>query len=124
QFDYKIEAGNSGMQYRSKVIDEEKFIVGGYQADIEAGPTYTGINYEERGRGILAERGQRVTIADDGSKSVENFGERDVLAKKIDAATWNHYRIVANGNTLSHYINDQLMSEVIDNQEDKAAKSG
>ncbi len=124
QFDYKIQAGNSGIQYRSKVIDEDKFIVGGYQADIEAGPTYTGINYEERGRGILAERGQRVTIAADGSKSTEQFGERDALAKKLKPAGWNHYRIVANGNQLSHYINDHLMSEVIDNQEDKAAKSG
>lgn len=124
RFDYKIQAGNSGIQYRSKVIDEEKFIVGGYQADIEAGPTYTGINYEERGRGILAERGQRTTIAADGSKTVENFGDRDALAKKLKPADWNHYRIVANGNQLSHYINDQLMSEVIDNQEDKAATSG
>lgn len=124
RFDYKIEVGNSGIQYRSKVIDEEKFIVGGYQADIEAGPTYTGINYEERGRGILAERGQRVTIAADGSKSVENFGDRDALAKKLNSAGWNHYRIVADGVKLSHYINDELMSEVIDNQADKAAQSG
>lgn len=124
RFDYKIDAGNSGMQYRSKVIDEEKFIVGGYQADIEAGPTYTGINYEERGRGILAERGQRVTIAADGSKSVEKFGDRDALAKKLNTEGWNHYRIVGDGIKLSHYINDQLMSEVIDHQADKAAQSG
>src|SRR5690606_25641839 len=98
RLDYKIEAGNSGIQYRSKVIDEQKFIVGGYQADMEAGPTYSGINYEEQGRGILAERGQRVTIAADGSKAVEQFGDRDALAKKLNSAAWNHYRVVANGN--------------------------
>ncbi len=124
RLDYKIDAGNSGIQYRSKVIDEEQFIVGGYQADIEAGPKYTGINYEERGRGILAERGQRVTISADGSKSVERFGDGAELAKKLNPASWNQYRIVANGNKLSHYINNELMSEVIDNQADKAATSG
>ncbi len=62
---YKIEGGNSGIQYRSH--DHGDFVVGGYQADIDSTPTYSGINYEERGRGILAERGQRVTIAADGT---------------------------------------------------------
>ncbi len=124
RLDYKINAGNSGIQYRSQIIDEEKFIVGGYQADIDSTPRYTGINYEERGRGILAERGQRVTIAADGSKTVEDFGDPVELAKKLEAGGWNHYRVVAEGNRLSHYINDVLMSEVIDNQVDKAAKSG
>src|SRR6185369_381922 len=31
---YKIVGGNSGVQYRSRVIDDTKFIVSGYQADI------------------------------------------------------------------------------------------
>ncbi len=57
---YRIVNGNSGIQYRSKVFEQGKFgpIVGGYQADFEAGTTYSGILYEERGRGILAQRGQ------------------------------------------------------------------
>ena len=45
---------NSGIQYRSKVLDPANWVVGGYQADMEAGPTYTGILYEERIRGIMA----------------------------------------------------------------------
>jgi hypothetical protein len=44
---FKISAGNSGVQYRSRVLDEARFIVSGYQADIEAEHAYTGINYEE-----------------------------------------------------------------------------
>src|SRR6188768_2765754 len=40
---------NSGIQYRSKVVDAAGWVVGGYQADMEAGPTYTGILYDERG---------------------------------------------------------------------------
>src|SRR5512143_3452495 len=50
---------NSGIQYRSKVVDPANWVVGGYQADMEAGPTYTGILYEERmTRGIMAARGE------------------------------------------------------------------
>ena len=124
RLDYRIQAGNSGIQYRSQIIEADKFIVGGYQADIDATSKYTGINYEERGRGILAERGQRVTIAADGAKTVEDFADREDLAKELDPDGWNHYRVVARGNRLSHYINDVLMSEVIDNQEGEAEKSG
>ena len=36
---------NSGIQYRSKVTDPRQWVVGGYQADMEAGPSYTGILY-------------------------------------------------------------------------------
>jgi hypothetical protein len=116
--------GNSGIQYRSRVFDEAKFIVGGYQADIDLDLTYSGINYEERGRGILAQRGQRVTIAQDGSKEVETFGDSAELGSKIAKGQWNRYRIVCKGNRLSHLINDQLMSETIDQQSEKSSSSG
>lgn len=121
---FKIVGGNSGIQYRSKVVDDMKWIVGGYQADVDSSPTYTGINYEERGRGILADRGQKVEIASDGKKTVTEFGKKDELQKLIKKEDWNDYRIVAQGNHLQHFINGTLMSETIDNQGDKAAKTG
>jgi hypothetical protein len=114
EFDYQLgDAGNSGIQYRSRVLNEADFVVGGYQADIDASLKFAGINYEEKGRGILAQRGQRVSIGD----GVE-------LGKAIQAGQWNHYRVVADGPRLSHYINGKLMSEVIDHQEGKAAAAG
>lgn len=124
ELDYKIQGGNSGIQYRSKILNESDFVVGGYQADIDATMKFAGINYEEKGRGILAQRGQRVTL--EKSKDdwkVSEFGDATELGKKIHDG-WNHYRIVAQGNKLSHYINDQLMSEVIDNNQEKAQQSG
>jgi hypothetical protein len=131
ELDYKLvpgdaqnPGGNSGIQYRSKVIKEDDFVVGGYQADIDLTLKFSGINYEEKGRGILAQRGQRVTIDKAGEKKAEDFGDAKELGNSIKGEQWNHYRIVAEGNTLSHYINDQLMSEVIDSQKDKAAESG
>ena len=68
--EYRIQGGNSGIQYRSQLVDKEKFIVGGYQADIDSGARYTGINYEERGRGIMADRGQLVQVTAAGEKKV------------------------------------------------------
>lgn len=121
---YRIVGGNSGVQYRSKVIDQERYVVGGYQADIDSSPRFTGMNYDERGRRILAERGQRVSIDSEGNKQVEQFGDKEALQKIVRNEDWNHYRIIARGNRLQHYINVYLMSEVIDNQTEKAAASG
>ena len=121
---YKIVGGNSGIQYRSKVVDEAKFVVGGYQGDIDSSPRYSGILYEEKARGILAERGTKSTIGADGKKEMTTVADKDELQAKIKAEDWNDYRIVAKGNHLQHYINGVLMSETIDNQKDKAATSG
>jgi hypothetical protein len=121
---YRIVGGNSGVQYRSRVIDEAKFILSGYQADIDASPKYTGMNYEERARGFLAQRGEKVTIGGDGKKEAERFGDAAELQSKVKNEDWNDYHIVAKGNHLQHYVNGVLMSEVIDNQKDKAATSG
>lgn len=121
---YKIESGNSGIQYRSRVLDEANFVVGGYQADIEVSNKYTGINYEEKGRGILAQRGQRVRIAADGSKEVEAIGDPAEIAQVLRPDDWNDYRVVAQGNRLRHYINDRLTCEVIDEQSEHAVRGG
>ena len=121
---FKIDGGNSGIQYRSKLIDPEKFIVGGYQADIDAALQYAGINYEERGRGILALRGQRVTVRPGNSKEVESFGDATEIGKVIKSGEWNDYRIVAKGNRLQHYINDTLTSEVIDEDPERGSEEG
>lgn len=122
---FRIEGGNSGIQYRSKLIDAEKFIVGGYQADIDASGRYMGINYEERGRGILAERGEVIAIDDKGAKSkVESCGNPDELKAKIKMDDWNEYRVVAKGSVVQHYINGALMSEVRDSESAKRASEG
>src|SRR6266404_6041615 len=53
--DYRISAGgNSGINYRSvvvpdKVVPENKFVMRGYQADIDGRNSYTGQNYDESG---------------------------------------------------------------------------
>ena len=74
---FKIEGGNSGIQYRSKIVDPAKYVVSGYQADIDFTNKFAGILYEEKGRGILAQRGQSVTIGADGKKKADRFGDAE-----------------------------------------------
>jgi hypothetical protein len=119
-FKYKIVGGNSGVQYRSKVVDEKGSVVAGYQADFEAGKNYSGILYEEKGRGILAQRGQKTVIkegADAKKPKVEVVGEVGKSAEiqaKIKAEDWNEYRIVAQGGHLQHFINGVQTVDVTD----------
>ena len=127
-FRYRIFHGNSGVQYRSQLLDPEKFIVGGYQADIEAGKTYSGILYEERFRGILAERGQRTLITEENGqtkvKVVNKIADSAELQANIRSEDWNDYIIIADGNHLIHMINGRMTIDVIDEQASKAARSG
>lgn len=127
---YRIVNGNSGIQYRSKVLRRGPFgpIVGGYQADFEAGKTYSGILYEEQGRGILAQRGQKVVIKDDGDKHkvevVGSVGKSEDIQARIKSEDWNDYVVIAQGNHLQHFINGVPTVDVVDENAAKAAKSG
>lgn len=119
---YKIVGGNSGIQYRSKELDP--WVIGGYQADFEVGETWSGILYEERGRGILASRGVRATVKADGKKEEEKLADSAELQKLIKKEDWNDYEIIADGNRLTHKINGVVFSEAIDEDEKNRAMSG
>lgn len=129
EFQYRIlsDSANSGLQYRSK--DHGNFVVGGYQADIESGQTYTGINYGEKtGREILAERGQRAWLGDGKTKTktkTEQFADGKALQASVKGkGEWNLYKVVAKGATMTHTINGTLMSETIDESAKDAVKQG
>lgn len=128
------EAGNSGINYRSELIDSIPFAVRGYQADIDGKNKYTGQNYEERMRATLAYRGEKVNISSQDNPDepgslranvakncwqsrevVGSLGESDSLKTKIKAEDWNNAHLIIKGNRLQHYINGILMSDVTDN---------
>lgn len=118
--------GNSGIQYRSKVLDEKNWVVGGYQADFEAGDTYSGILYEERmTRGIMAARGEKVVWDKDCKKQVTgSVGKSEEIQASIKKDDWNDYLIIARGNHLQHFINGKATVDVTDDCAEKAVKSG
>lgn len=124
KLEYKIVNGNSGIQYRSKEMGDKKWVIGGYQGDFEAGDTYSGINYDERGRGILAQRGQKTVINEDGKPEVaEKIGDTKELQSHIKKEDWNEYHITAKGFTFTHAINGHVTSIVVDEDtSDREAK--
>lgn len=87
---FKLEGGNSGVQFRSKESDE--FIVSGYQADMA--PGYWGLFYEERGRGILKEP------------------DKEALEQaKVKPDEWNDYVITARGTEIKFELNGVTVNE-------------
>jgi len=119
---YKLtgETGNSGVQYRSvELPNVAKWVMKGYQADIDGKQVYTGQVYEERGRGFLSLRGQLAYVPD-GKKvgAAGTTGDGDELKGLIKSEDWNELHIIARGNTIIQLLNGRVMSIVID--DDKA----
>ena len=99
ELEFRMVGGNSGIQYRSK--DLGNWVVGGYQADIDATFKFIGILYEERGRGILAQRSTKVEITESGEKkTVGTTGKDEEILAGIQKEKWNKYFISAQGNHL------------------------
>lgn len=124
RWSFRMVGGNSGVQYRSK--DFGNYVVGGYQADFEAGDTYSGILYEERGaRGIMAERGQKVEWDKDGKKTVlGSVGDSKAIQAAIKKEGWNEYQILVQGNHIIHKINGLTTVDVIDGDPKNQVFSG
>ena len=118
--------GNSGIQYRSEELPNvAKWVLKGYQADIDAQQRYTGQLYEERGRAFVALRGQMVEVFS-GQKPgfVAQLGAAADLKAAIKLNDWNDVIIIARGNTLVHIINGAVMCVVIDEDAANRKMSG
>ena len=135
-FELKVEYritkdGNSGINYRSEEVKDVPYALKGYQSDIDGANDYTGMNYEERGRTILAWPGQKVLLEPVKSHpdslqahiknnqwipsiEMESLGNLDSLKAHIKNEDWNEVYLIVKGNRLKHYINGILMSDVTD----------
>lgn len=138
RFSFKIQGGNSGVQYRSRLLpaketDANKWVASGYQAEIAGQPGKDGFLYHEKGPGrgysekknYLAWVGDKVEIGPDGvSKVTGSLGKNGAIAAANRKGDWNDYIIIARGNLLAHYINGVQTIECTDNDAKNAAKSG
>lgn len=127
KLEFRMNSTNSGIQYRSvELADVGKWVLKGYQADIDFQNTYTGQLYEERGRGFLSMRGQMATIPASGQrpKVIANLKTSDDLKGAIKINDWNLMHIIARGNTMIHIMNGQLTSVFIDDDAQNRAMSG
>jgi len=113
---FRIQNGNSGIQYRSKEMD--KWRITGYQAEVENNPGKVGFLYHEAGRGWLVNVGDMMEVDKDGNKNiVGKVSDVEELKKAgyYKMQDWNEYTIIAQGNHLKHYLNGYPMIELVDN---------
>jgi hypothetical protein len=127
KLEYRISATNSGIQIRSVQLPpgspdgrggsiKGKWVLKGYQADIDFENRYTGQIYEERGRGFLAMRGQMAFVNPAGEPKVLGslqVGDDD-LKGIIKATDWNQVHVLARGNRIVEVLNGHVTSILID----------
>jgi hypothetical protein len=111
--------GNSGLQFRSKVIDFKSYRVGGYQADFDAGAEFDGSIYDEAGvagkRGTLSSRGEKTTWDAENKRHFEPLGQDTAgLRKLIKLTEWNDAILVVKGNRVVYSVNGHLMTDLVD----------
>ena len=124
-FAFRITGGNSGLQFRSFRGDgQDPWDVGGYQADIEDGPNWTGCLYEQYGRAVFVQRGQSVLASLGAAPEVDRFADGAELLKAVRPGEWNTYRVRAVGPRIELDVNGVRMCEVTDLDSAHARLSG
>lgn len=152
KLEFRINSTNSGVQYRSEQLPEGgegkigKWVLKGYQADIDFANQYTGMLYEERARGFLAPRGQlnyvganqapagaRGAAPPTPAAGAPPFGVRgqvgalnsnDALRGLIKQNDWNQFQVIARGNVLIHVLNGQVMAVFVDDDAEGRSLQG
>ena len=87
--------------------------MGGYQLDLDFGNSFTGMHYEQAGRGIVTRRGQIGILTPTGLKIIANIGDGN-QTDWIKQGDWNTVHLIARGNVLTHIFNGHIMSITFD----------
>ena len=137
KLEYRINSTNSGIQVRSAHLPAGttdalgapvvgKWVMKGYQADIDVANRYTGQIYEERGRQFLAMRGQYSYIGADGTPKVVGALQTtdDELKALVKQNDWNQVHIIARGNMITEILNGHVTSTLVDDDAKGRALKG
>ena len=136
KLEYRINAENSGIQIRSTHLPpgteaggkvEGKWVLKGYQADIDIANRFTGQIYEERGRGFLAMRGQFSYIPQGGGPKV--VGSLQTTPEALQGIIkrhpdWNQVHIIARGPMITEILNGHVTSVLFDDDAQGRALKG
>jgi hypothetical protein len=126
KLEFRMDGSNSGIQYRSTELPSVgKWVLKGYQADMDFTQNYLGNVHDERGRGVLSRRGEVTRIVDGPKfKVVGTIGDGTLLRGAMNVTGWNRYHIIARGPVLLQFINAQLMAVAIDEDSKNVAAEG
>jgi hypothetical protein len=147
KLEFRINATNSGVQYRStELTDVGKWVLKGYQADIDFNNQFTGMLYEERGRGFLAPRGTFGYVGPNQPPAAARGGQApaaaasgpppgprgplgalengDALRAFIRQNDWNQFHVIARGPVLVHVLNGHVTALFLDDDTAGRAMKG
>ncbi|MFV1964622.1 MAG: DUF1080 domain-containing protein [Pirellulaceae bacterium] len=117
--------GNSGVQVRSKEI--EPFMVRGYQVEVapqdKMGLWHHSISPSKH-RSHLATAGQKVQIAPNGDRTVEQFASPEEVQAAFREDDWNELIVVGKGARLIQKINGIIFADLIDEETTYSLRSG
>ena len=135
KLEYRINSTNSGIQFRSVHLPpgtdaggpvQGKWVLKGYQADIDFTNQYTGQIYEERGRAFLALRGMMSYVSPAGV--VGGIGALQTGANDLKGVFningWNQVHLIARGNLITEIVNGSATSVLIDDDAKGRAMKG
>ena len=116
KIDFRIDGTNSGVQVRSSELPAVgKWVLKGYQADLDFNNGFTGNLHEERGRDLLVPRGQVVRVTEGPAyKSIGRIAAATDLRGVVNVGNWNRYHIIARGPLILQLLNGQLMAVLVD----------
>ena len=104
--------GNSGIQFRSVIMEPAGWIVGGLQADLAVQPSIYGTLYDERGIGRCAQLGQKLAFKDKAGGgngvTVEDkggIGKKEDIFAAIKPTEWSTFRLLAKGPQIQIWVN-------------------
>lgn len=131
--EFRMSGTNSGIQYRSVEMPAiGKWVLKGYQADMDFTENFVGNIHDERGRSgtgeghvVLSPRGQVTRIVDGPKyKVVGKIADPTLLRGAMNVNGWNRYHIIARGPIILQFMNSQLMSVAIDEDSKNAVPEG
>jgi hypothetical protein len=107
-------------------VTQAKWDMLGPQFDFDGRNRFTGQFYEQAtGRGIIAWRGQVVrTEQGKHPRLLATLGDRTELSGYVHIEDWNQLHLIARGNTMTHIVNGQVMSILIDDDPTMFRKGG
>ena len=122
---FKFVEGNSGVQVRSKEF--EPYQVRGYQVEV-ASADKMGLWHHskppEKYRSHLSTAGQKVRIAPDGEKTVEQVAPPEEVQAAFKDGEWNDLIVVGKGSRLIQTLNGVLLSDLTDEETEYTMPSG
>jgi len=95
--------------------ERAKWDMAGPQADFDANNSFSGMYYEQAGRGIAATPGQ-IVLAEPGKRTLlATIADKATLDSWFKKEDFNQFLLIAKGHVITSYMNGHLISVFIDN---------